>query len=246
MGQPPQVEHVYDDQVASHYAAFRPPLHEMILKRALGAGRFNVALDVGCGTGRSSVALADYCGQVIGCDVNAAMISAATPHPQVTYVEGGLEALTRPAGGADLVSFAGVLPYLDASQTLAALHQLCRKDAHILTYDFEVHVNPVMQALGCAADAEGSAYDHSANLLGHLGIEPVAQERQEVNVPMTGTQAAHVLLSSAARYQHLCDRFGTDQPLARVSAALGDTADMTADIYFTLHRLVADPAHKAE
>ncbi|WP_436716151.1 class I SAM-dependent methyltransferase [Roseiconus lacunae] len=51
--------HQYTDAVASHYAAYRPPLHELILMRVISnQTRFCDGLDVGCGTGRSSGALA--------------------------------------------------------------------------------------------------------------------------------------------------------------------------------------------
>ena len=59
----------YSPAVAAHYAAYRPPLHARLLARVLGdRGPFDVGLDVGCGTGRSTVALAAHCARVYGVD----------------------------------------------------------------------------------------------------------------------------------------------------------------------------------
>ena len=49
----------YDSFTAMHYAAYRPPLHEVILDKTI-EGKFDLGLDVGCGTGTSSIALASF------------------------------------------------------------------------------------------------------------------------------------------------------------------------------------------
>lgn len=57
----------YDEAIAYHYNAYRPPLHEVILSQVLGKDeRFQNGLDIGCGTGYSAIALAKYCSQVYG------------------------------------------------------------------------------------------------------------------------------------------------------------------------------------
>ena len=60
---------MYDETIAIHYAAYRPPLHEIILKKSLNsAGNPRIGLDIGCGTSRSSQALKEYCHYVVGID----------------------------------------------------------------------------------------------------------------------------------------------------------------------------------
>ena len=77
----------YTETVAAHYAAYRPPLHQRILKRVLAnAGSLSDALDVGCGTGCSSVALAEFCERVFAIDPSLSMLDAATPHDAITYL----------------------------------------------------------------------------------------------------------------------------------------------------------------
>jgi len=77
----------YNSNVAKHDAGFRPALHEVILRRLIRPGeRFGIGLDVGCGTGYSTVALAEYCKSAIGLDPNQPMLDKATAHPKISYV----------------------------------------------------------------------------------------------------------------------------------------------------------------
>ncbi len=65
----------YNQAVAEHYAAFRPPLHQLILKKLLNPGeRLQSGLDIGSGTGYSAIALSGYCDHVIGLDPSESMI----------------------------------------------------------------------------------------------------------------------------------------------------------------------------
>ncbi|MEM7384609.1 MAG: class I SAM-dependent methyltransferase, partial [Verrucomicrobiota bacterium] len=103
----------YHDAVARHYAAYRPPLHRLILQRQLeGRDRFRSGLDLGCGTGYSAVALTEFCDEVVGLDISRSMLDSASPHPQITYVEGRGDDLQRfPDGTFDIITFAGSLFY---------------------------------------------------------------------------------------------------------------------------------------
>ena len=71
----------YTTDIATHYKSFRPPLHEILLKRSLKNQRFESALDIGCGTGNSTIALAKYCASVTGYDPNKSMIQYSESHP---------------------------------------------------------------------------------------------------------------------------------------------------------------------
>ena len=106
----------YDTTAAAHYAAYRPPLHAMILARVLPPGAaFDAGLDVGCGTGYSAVALAHYCQRVYGVEPSAEMLARALPHDRVQYLAGAAEHLPLPDDSVDLIAFAGSLFYADAS-----------------------------------------------------------------------------------------------------------------------------------
>ena len=80
------MSHNYSKSIAQHYAAYRPPLHEVILTSFLNAkNRFDKGLDIGCGNGYSSIALAKWCDQVYGIEVSQKMLETAKKHPKVHY-----------------------------------------------------------------------------------------------------------------------------------------------------------------
>ena len=77
----------YDKITAFHYASYRPPLHSKILKRCLVDRFYDSGLDIGCGTGQSSIALSDFCNRVVGIDSSSEMISKGnTPLKNLVYV----------------------------------------------------------------------------------------------------------------------------------------------------------------
>lgn len=79
----------YDRAVAAHYSSYRPPLHQMILQKVLSSEElFDDGLDVGCGTGYSAVALADYCLRVYGVEPSQSMLDLAMPHDKIIYLKG--------------------------------------------------------------------------------------------------------------------------------------------------------------
>ena len=70
----------YDIVDAFNYNTYRPPLHRPILSQCLKNHRFNLALDVGCGVGNSSLGLTHFCKRVIGYDISKAMLKKAIKH----------------------------------------------------------------------------------------------------------------------------------------------------------------------
>src|SRR5512135_3338708 len=85
------------DRVAAGYESARPYLHPELLVRVRelvhSAGRFRRALDVGCGTGLSSVALHDMADEVVGVDVSLDMLRRARRAAGVRYVAAAAEDL---------------------------------------------------------------------------------------------------------------------------------------------------------
>jgi len=61
---------MYDAITASHYSAYRPPFHSIILERALRQNKKRqLGVDIGCGTGHSAQALTEYCNFVVGLEL---------------------------------------------------------------------------------------------------------------------------------------------------------------------------------
>lgn len=231
--------HVYDGQIARHYAAYRPPLHKLILDEALYGRTFEVGLDVGCGTGYSAVALADLCERVVAVDPSQAMLDEATRHPGITYLPGSGNDLPVDDASVDLATFAGVLPYLNAAEAASELQRVCRNNALVLAYDFDVILDRLLDSFSLEIVPALGSYDHAANLAGQDKVVTLDSTSRLVDVGVTAQQAAHVLLSDKGRYDPLAQRFGSDDPFARIVDALERqpwTGRLDARIYYTLHR----------
>src|SRR5512135_2775248 len=130
----------YDERAASHYAAYRPPLHRMILRRVLSeSAHFRAGLDVGCGTGYSALALADACDRVYGIDPSASMLARATADQKVAYLRATADRIPLRNASIDIITFAGSLFYADADATRAEIRRVSPSGI-VIAYDFEVLV----------------------------------------------------------------------------------------------------------
>jgi SAM-dependent methyltransferase len=131
---------VYDsERLAKAYALDRPPIHEQILRSARLARQADQALDVGCGAGLSTAALAPLARRVTGLEPIPAMLAhRRTVAPQASFVIGRAERLPFAAGSFDLVSAAGSLNYADLPSALAEIARVLTRDGTFLLYDFSV------------------------------------------------------------------------------------------------------------
>lgn len=124
---------------ARRYAAARPAFHGTLnghLRAACGIERrVPAALDVGCGTGQSSVALAELADRVLALDVSAAMLSAATPHPQVTYLLSPAEALPVETASVNLVTVGLALHWFDQPAFFTEAARVLVPGGHLVAYN---------------------------------------------------------------------------------------------------------------
>jgi SAM-dependent methyltransferase len=129
---------VYDsERLAAAYAFDRPPIHGQILRPARLDRQASHALDVGCGAGLSTAALAPLTRRVTGLEPVAAMLAhrrAVAPH--AGFVIGRAERLPFAAGSFDLVAAAGSLNYTDLSLALTEIARVLTEDGLFLLYDF--------------------------------------------------------------------------------------------------------------
>jgi SAM-dependent methyltransferase len=129
---------VYDsERVATAYAFDRPPVHELILRRAGLDRRARRALDIGCGAGLSTAALEPYADQVTGVEPVARMLAHHRKvAPKATFVNGTAERLPFAGRRFDLVTAAGSLNYTDLPAALAEIARVLTEDGKFLLYDF--------------------------------------------------------------------------------------------------------------
>jgi len=191
------MSNLYGASTAFHYAAYRPKLHELILEKCLDESEsFKYGLDVGCGTGRSALALARYCDRVLAIDPSGDMISQAHQHPKIKYkqMDGSLDIPREPY---EIVTFAGSLFYCKTQALLDHLTENCASGGVILVYDFQLHLDGILQELDLDIPEEISDYDHDTDfstLYTHR-ITEVIHEKRTVSYPISISDLSHFLLS---------------------------------------------------
>ncbi|MCG8651058.1 MAG: class I SAM-dependent methyltransferase [Pirellulales bacterium] len=233
----------YDETVAAHYAAYRPPLHQCILERALiDVGNRSDAVDVGCGTGVSSVALARFCEHVYAIDPSPAMLKAATPHDSITYLRGAGDNLPLPDDSIELATFAGSLFYANSDATTRELIRVCRRGALIVPYDFEVLINKTLQRLGIETHTRDFKYDHGANFSGVSAFTERVVMHELVEFDIRATDLAHILLADSARHGVFVSRYKTANPLTELAAELGAKSQnvIEANIFYSVYEIADD------
>lgn len=129
---------VYDsERLAAAYAFDRPPVHERLLRSAHLARQAGQALDVGCGAGLSTRALAPLARRVAGLEPIPAMLAhGPMVAPGARFVIGQAERLPFEAGSFDLVTAAGSLNYVDLPAALAEIARVLTTDGTFVLYDF--------------------------------------------------------------------------------------------------------------
>lgn len=231
----------YNQAIATHYAAYRPPLHQMILGRVISEKEtFHQGLDVGCGTGYSAVALAPYCHHVYGVEPSASMLSEAMPHERVTYLKGTGEALALPDSSVDVVTFAGALFYAKSDALITELQRVCSRDAWVIPYDFEIVLDDVLQQFGFRPEEATPGYDHTVNFSDIAAFTEIVVASEHVSLGATASEIAHIVLSDLQRYEAFVEKFGTSDPYPALTSALEETGVdhvLKANIYFAKYQL---------
>jgi len=128
------------DRVAAGYASARPYLHPRILalvREVVGpVSRFRRALDVGCGTGLSSVALLDLAREVVGIDASLEMLRQARRPGAVSYAAAAAEAPPFGPARFDLVVACGALDWVDRALFLPRAAELLEPAGWLVSLDF--------------------------------------------------------------------------------------------------------------
>ena len=133
------------------YTKVRPFFHDEVagrLRTFAGVQRFRNALDVGCGSGQSSIALAAIADRVIAVDPSLGMLRHAAPRPNITYQLGSAEQLNFPAGEFDLVSVGSALHWFDQDRFYAQCQKVMSPAALLAVYNdhFTAHMQPAVAA----------------------------------------------------------------------------------------------------
>jgi ubiquinone/menaquinone biosynthesis C-methylase UbiE len=124
---------------AERYAAGRPFFHPFIINRIKELPAFEKhigrALDVGCGTGLSAIALKEIAGRVIGIDAAPSMLAQAPRDARIEYVLARAERLPFPGREFELLTLSQVCHWLDREKFFAEAHRVLRPDGWLVIYD---------------------------------------------------------------------------------------------------------------
>jgi ubiquinone/menaquinone biosynthesis C-methylase UbiE len=142
---PTSTNYFGDSEVAERYHRVRPLFHAKVVRwicEATGSQRFERALDVGCGSGHSTVALAEIAGEVIGVDASPGMLGQAQPAVGVRYQFGRAEALDFAAGEFDLVTVGSALHWFVQDRFYTECRKVLSPEGALVVYNdhFTAHM----------------------------------------------------------------------------------------------------------
>jgi len=232
---------MYDERIATHYAAYRPPLHSIILKKALSQfGKRANGLDLGCGAGHSAIALTDLCDRVLGLEPSESMLRNARRHKNIYYINATGEKTPFAAGVFDVVTLAGSLNYIEADLLIDELVRICSPDAKILIYDFDIQLQDFESCPGLEPGDGPPNYDHSTNLAGFSEVQEIAVVEDQLSISASPQQIAHLLLSDSGRYDSLRKKYKASNLAESVRndiKVIGKSASIKANIFYSLYSL---------
>ena len=198
---------VYDsERLAAAYAFDRPAVHGHILRSARLSRAADRALDVGCGAGLSTAALAPLARQVIGLEpVSVMLVHRQAVAPHARFVVGQAERLPFAARSFDLVAAAGSLNYADLPSALAEVARVLTREGTFLLYDFAAGRRAVNcdDLAGWFASFERQfppapgwqCFDVRELSLGANGLRLVDYREAEIQLPMTFDAYVRYMLS---------------------------------------------------
>jgi ubiquinone/menaquinone biosynthesis C-methylase UbiE len=129
--------------LADGYAKHRPYFHPLVLNKVREhlhpASNVQCALDVGCGAGLSTMALAHLANQVIGIDASQEMIDAALQQENVQYCTCPAEELPFQAESFQLITVCGAFNWINRAQFLPAAKRILAPAGWLIIYDNVFH-----------------------------------------------------------------------------------------------------------
>jgi SAM-dependent methyltransferase len=125
--------------LAVGYAKQRPYFHPLVLNKVRAylhlESTVQRALDVGCGAGLLTIALAHLADQTIGIDSSQEMINAALQQENVQYYTCPAEQLPFQAESFQLITVCGALNWINRSQFLPAAKRVLAPTGWLIIYD---------------------------------------------------------------------------------------------------------------
>jgi SAM-dependent methyltransferase len=189
---------------ADRYAAGRPYHHARTLRRALAGETPRTALDVACGTGLSTRALAELGIAAAGVDVAPAMVARARADTGLAFAVAAAEALPVAAAAVDLVTVSSGVHWFDPDRFASEAARVLRPGGALLLYE---HAGPSLPIEPAFLDWLRGTYlprfpspprgRMAADFDGAGWFEPERGEQWPDEVPMTRAQFVNYLLTQS-------------------------------------------------
>ena len=234
----------YDDITAFHYASYRPPLHIKILAKCLGDESYQTGLDIGCGTGQSSIALSNFCNRVFGVDPSADMLSKGMIHPKVSYSQFDKTQIDFKDDRFDIITLAGSLWYAKSQKLLDEIVRVGEKNSRVLVYDFQVLLDSILAKLGFEKQEDANSYNLQENFSGldTSKIEELSYGRDRIRFQMSAKELTHIVLSVKDRYEFFKDLYGFQEMFDTMVEKIASNSkskriDIEADTFFTQYQV---------
>lgn len=126
---------------AERYAKGRPNVQKAAIqtfkKFANITQPFKKCLDVGCGTGLSSVAVAEICESVIGVDMSEGMLSQVAKHSKIKYQKASAENLPFADKSFDLITAGLAMHWFDQPAFLKEAKRVLMPNGWLIIYNNE-------------------------------------------------------------------------------------------------------------
>lgn len=183
---------------------------------------FEIGLDIGCGTGKSSLPLKKYCRQIFGIDPSQSMIDKAEKDSSISYICGDEMLLNKFENhNFDLVTFAGSLTYSKSNTLRTELKRVCRANASIIIYDFEVLLGEFLKTIGLnLIPIESSDYDHSIDLTDWNEFDKEIGKKDQMTLNISEENLSHLILSHSTWHTELAEIFEVQNPFDQLRVYL--------------------------
>ncbi len=128
-------------RVAEGYATHRPYYHALVMdkvRQQLGIkGKYDRALDVGCGTGLSTIALKELVNHITGIDGSKEMIAVANKERDefITYRHASAEKLPFADQSFNMITVCGAINWIDRTRFFPEAKRVLQKQGWVILYD---------------------------------------------------------------------------------------------------------------
>ncbi|XP_029980285.1 putative methyltransferase DDB_G0268948 [Sphaeramia orbicularis] len=191
-------------------------------------GPFELAVDVGCGSGQGTVLLAPYFGSVVGTDVSPAQLDMALTHNKqanVTYRHSLAEDLPFADASVDLISAMSAFHWFDRPRFLQEAHRVLKPRGclALLNYTIDMELNYpdcCSQTLNqVCKEFYAALQPYRSPHLGPASIELYREAYNSISYPDKEWQECVYVWTSMplSSYMGLVESFSSYQTLLRIN-----------------------------